>query len=276
MNRKMKITRFAPSEKELRIEDITLLSVKQYQQCRKHIPWIPSPWWLRDGGKKSWLATYVDGMGGVNKDGRSVTETRFMVRPALKVEGVFDAGLQVGDKFTAIGQEWTVISETLVICNEGIVEHQFAKSQDGLDANEYEKSAVKQCLKDWLTARVSLDGFTEEEYQERSDMPSGGTISYNPRYGYSLDFAPRFQRMLSEIWEADKDAYFDMWEEIKNDSPVEIEEYGADGVQFGTFENPYYEEATVTEGELVYIPTTLHEVRRMIVEAILKTHKEVS
>ena len=146
----MKITRFVPTEEELQIEDITLLSVKQYEQCRKHIPWIPSPWWLRDGGEKSWLATYVDSMGGVNKDGRIVTETRFVVRPALKVESVCDAGLQVDDKFSAIGQEWTVISETLVICNEGIAEHQFAESQDGLDANDYKKSAVKKLIEKWL------------------------------------------------------------------------------------------------------------------------------
>lgn len=141
---------------DLEIEEITLLSVKEYKACKEHIKHMNDSWWLlwwlRSPGDFSDSAMFVSGDGYINLTGRLV-DNFFGVRPALKIN-LKTSNLQIGDEIYLMDYRWTVISNNLILCDEIIAKRQFHKDWETDNANDYNRSDIKQWLEDWFTEKV--------------------------------------------------------------------------------------------------------------------------
>ncbi len=148
----MEFCRIRPTceERELEIEDITLLSIEEYEAAKEYIPLMRDWWWLRSPGLSSNYAAYVNRGGWVFAGGTYVDGTYGVVRPALKISNLRSLDLQIGDRICGLaGHDWTVISGSLILCNDGIGKHCFRKDWQAEDANTYETSDVKRFLEKW-------------------------------------------------------------------------------------------------------------------------------
>ena len=145
-------TRITPpcSNNALHIQEITLLSIEEYEEAEEHIPTIRGWWWLRSPGFASNSAAGVSTDGSVDADGDYVFRTRVVVRPALRVSNLQSLDLQIGDKiFDLAGHTWTVIADDLMLCDDGIGQHCFRDDWEAEDSNVYEASDVKKYLDSW-------------------------------------------------------------------------------------------------------------------------------
>ena len=124
----------------LTITGITLLSIEEYEACKDHIPPLKVWWWLRSPGYGSYDAAGVIGGGSVYYGGGRVNSDGVCVRPALQISNLESSHLKIGDEFEFGGKEWTVISDSLAICNKCIGERPFRKDWLAPDANSYEAS----------------------------------------------------------------------------------------------------------------------------------------
>lgn len=148
----MKIERKIREEatKSLKVTGITLLSVEEYKKAKVYIASIGGWWWLRSPGGSSNYAADVHTDGGVDIYGDSVLFRNNRVRPALEVTNLKSFNLNPKDKIIDLaGHDWTVISDTMVLCDESIGYHCFREDWKAPDANDYEKSDVKRFLESW-------------------------------------------------------------------------------------------------------------------------------
>ena len=138
---------------DLKIDEITLLSKEEYIKLKDVIPIFRGCWWLRSPGDRGDVAAFVYGeYGSVFEAGCRVTEV-FGVRPALQIKNLSSLNLKIGDKASLFGRQWTVISDSLVLCDAVIGETCFRKDDSAPDANDYEHSDIKQWLENWAAAR---------------------------------------------------------------------------------------------------------------------------
>ena len=140
-------------ELSLDFNEITLLSKEEYTDSKDVIPLYDRWWWLRSPGFFEYTAAFINGKyGDVGRNGYNVNE-EFGVRPALKIRNLSSLNLKIGDKVFLFGKQWTVISDSLVLCDEVIGETYFRKDFMSPDANDYEHSDIKQWLENWAAAR---------------------------------------------------------------------------------------------------------------------------
>lgn len=143
----MQIQKLVPQTKDIEISEITLLSVMEAKAVSRAQLNIGSWWWLRSpGGPLSAAGVYNDG--GVSTHGNRVC-SRNGVRPALRISNLGASNLSVGEKFSAGGETWTVISKDLVLCDRVVGHTCFREDWRAPDANVYEKSDVKKWLENW-------------------------------------------------------------------------------------------------------------------------------
>lgn len=135
-------------EQDLKITGITLLSIEEYEKYKENICAVKTwYWWLRSPGYDENYTAVVRGSGLVSHYGSSVDIT-YGVRPALIIN-LESSNLQISDKFKVKGYTWTVISDTLAICDEIIGEESFRDNLRAPDANDYEASDVKKYIEEW-------------------------------------------------------------------------------------------------------------------------------
>ena len=140
---------------DIKIDGITLLSQKEYEAAKKHIPALNHSWWLHSPGYNSKYAAYVlCNYGYVIRYGYDVAYS-IAVRPALKLVGLKSANLQIGDNFRLFGHDWTVVSDTLALCNDSIGESPFREDYEAEDANNYEASDIKMFVEKWLARQLA-------------------------------------------------------------------------------------------------------------------------
>ena len=137
---------------DIPIEGITLLSVEESQKLSKDILHCESDdWWLRSPGNSDDKAAVVRGLDDcVDQDGCSVDD-EYGVRPALRVHPFHSNpyGVRIGDTIRLFGYKWTVISDTLLLCNDLVDDIPFRKNGKAEDTNDYEKSDIKKWLENW-------------------------------------------------------------------------------------------------------------------------------
>ena len=145
----MKAQKLIITEKEIDIdiEDITLLSIEEYEACKDIIPPIYCSWWLRSQSRDNYSASYVSSDGSVDYFGCYVDKDDNAVRPVLIYKS---SNLQNGDKIKFADYRWTVISENMMLCDEVIGHTCFRNDWLADDSNDYEKSDIKVWLEDWL------------------------------------------------------------------------------------------------------------------------------
>lgn len=148
------------------IVDVTLLSKEEAMQVgNTDILSAEDNWWLRTPGEGYCHAPCVDKAGHVINSG-AYSNADFGVRPALVVNDL--SLLNLGDKITAAGQVWTVISADLVLCDRIVGECTFRDDYTAFDANVYATSDVRKWLNVWarkkgLTTRDVEPAATEGE-----------------------------------------------------------------------------------------------------------------
>jgi len=136
---------------DIEINGITLLSIEEYEACKYIIPNINFWWWLRSPGYSSINAANVSNVGNVSDFGNYVNYDDRAVRPALIYES---SNLQIGDKIKIVGYNWTVISDSMILCDDVVGFTYFRKDWRANDANDYEKSDIKKWLNDWWKERI--------------------------------------------------------------------------------------------------------------------------
>lgn len=162
----MKIERKIREEviESLKVIGITLLSVEEYMAAKAHIMPINGWWWLRSPGCNSGSAAYVMSDGGVNSYGYFVRGAHGVVRPALLIQNLNFFKLKPGDRILNYAKHgWTVISDTMALCDDGIGKHCFHEDWETQEANDYEKSDVKRFLESWAAKNGIICGAKMEE-----------------------------------------------------------------------------------------------------------------
>ena len=125
------------------------MSREEYEEYYEMIPPTPFYWWLRSPGSDRREAAYVVSEKNVHKlccvqyehvEYYPVTQV-FGVRPVLLITG---HDLKSGDILKLADKEWTVLSDTLAICNDLIGMCHF-----NTGTNDYEFSDVEMYLETW-------------------------------------------------------------------------------------------------------------------------------
>ena len=133
---------------DIDIKGITLLSREEYtayKDLMSHDNWIYANWWLRSPGNSTGtVAVAHDNGWGLITD--NIVRNRNAVRPTLLIA---NHNLNTGDNFILADKEWTVISDTLAICNGIIGRYYFRFDWKDDNANDYEASDVKKFLEEW-------------------------------------------------------------------------------------------------------------------------------
>ena len=141
----------------LHITGVTLLSTEEYEACENFVPMIKGWWWLRSPGCNSIYAATVNKYGRVMTGGNPVDRTGGIVRPALKIENLTSLNLKPRDKIIDyVGYNWTVIPDSMALCNTGDAMHCFRENWKSPHANNYDLSAVKRWLKNWAQKKGML------------------------------------------------------------------------------------------------------------------------
>ena len=156
----MKIERTIREEvtEPLKVIGITLLSVEEYEEAKAYIAPIGHWWWLRSPGD-SGSAALVSTSGDVCTGGFLVDVSYGAVRPALEVDNLKSFNLNPEDKIIDLaGHDWTVISDTMALCDDSIGGHCFRENWKAPDANDYEQSDVKRFLESWAAKNGIICG----------------------------------------------------------------------------------------------------------------------
>ena len=133
---------------DLDVLGITLLSVEEAEQLPEGTRAIRGWWWLRSPGDYGDYAAYVYGKGLVNDIGYNVHNHELGVRPALIVN-LDSSNLSIMDKIETAGHRWTVITDSLILCDDIVGFTAFRADWQANDANVYEASDVKKWLEKW-------------------------------------------------------------------------------------------------------------------------------
>lgn len=141
------------------IKEITLLTrneaetvLTQEQRC-KGFKEMTGFWWLRSSSGESNQADIVDPRG--NIDCLNVGYS-FGIVPAMKVDNF--ASLKLGDKFTAGGETWIVVSDNIAVCDNFIGMSEFRLDHTEPSSNVYAMSDIKKGLDAWVKEKGILTG----------------------------------------------------------------------------------------------------------------------
>lgn len=135
---------------KVNIKGIKLLNFNEYKGLIGKIPFTDSYWWLNTPNNKPYEVGYINTAGALEYQGVS---NHFGVRPALICE--LAEGVKQGDKLQIAGHNWTVISDTLIHCDEVIGHTPFREDFFAEDANNYETSDIKQWVDNWYQQEIT-------------------------------------------------------------------------------------------------------------------------
>lgn len=162
-NMKVKKIITATVNANIEIEEITLLSIEEYEKYLTNIKPLNTWWWLRSPG------FYVCDDIYFNYGAKFVNHPDGAVRPALRLNPD-SHHLQIGDVFEYENKRWTMIADSLALCDEAFCNMAYRKDWQAKDANDYNASDVKMYLDNWIKYRkIEIKGITllsTDEYDE--------------------------------------------------------------------------------------------------------------
>lgn len=136
------------NERQLGIQEITLLSVAEFNNNEDLIPPLKEGWWLRS---PSDYFPFV----GIVKDHKVLGSIHVCspcgVRPVLKMNCT---GKRAGDKIEIAGRDWTVLRDGSVISNEIAGVARFNKKSIRRDSTDFERSTLRKKLKKWIKNEI--------------------------------------------------------------------------------------------------------------------------
>ena len=154
----MKAEKTVTENINLNIEEVTLLSEEEYIEYKDNIPLLNKCWWLRSHGCSQDHATAVN-IFGLLSSFLSVNNEHVFVRPVLIISNLKSCNLYVGNKFKAANHTWTVISDTIALCDDDIGKQCFNLNTNEENSNNYETSSIKEYINEWAVK----EGFIKKD-----------------------------------------------------------------------------------------------------------------
>lgn len=147
-NKTAQIYKLNPEPVDFDIKEITLLSEEEAKSMLTKHPGLVrryDSWWLRTTGEPP-CAFSVSGddiitYHWINDDKK--------VRPALRISNLKSLNISDGDKIEVGGENWTVISDELALCDRSIGRTSWRNNMRVSTAMQYEKSDVKRFINKW-------------------------------------------------------------------------------------------------------------------------------
>ena len=136
-------------ESDFLITDVTLLSQDEYVEYKDVISLITDNWWLRSLGPYSaYASVMVDNHGEVNTQYWSSSNS-VGVRPVILCD-LSHSNYSVGDQISLAGYSWTVLNNSMILCDGIVGRTAFRAEYSAPDSNDYDASDVKQWLANWV------------------------------------------------------------------------------------------------------------------------------
>ena len=135
------------------VKGIALLSIEEYDNLKHKISRIDGYWWLRSPGYSADSAACVFGAYGRDLVLGFNVSGKLGVRPALHIGNPESSSLQIGDRIEVANYTWTIISDTMALCDDIISDQPFREDWKADNANDYEASDIKRFLEDWWNRR---------------------------------------------------------------------------------------------------------------------------
>jgi len=154
----------------MRVDKISLLTGREFNNFKSIIPASPYPWWLRDGGSTGWKVSCVSPCHSKEKHPREykdqdVSNNEIAVRPTLKISDIDE--LYPGNKVKIFGEQWTVLQvskrRAYVLCDTAIDIRCFNSSSLKKNNNDFETSELKVWLEKWLVRMMKPH--TDQDYE---------------------------------------------------------------------------------------------------------------
>ncbi len=149
----------------MNIQNIELLTVKEYNKYKSIIPVLKHSWWLQDRGDSGcfYVVSWLDQepFAGAYYSGQRY------VRPVLRVT---DVNYKPGEKAAIFAHSWTALDTidgvTLLLCDAMVTIRRFDKVE-----NQYEGSEVQQWLRSWLAKRQkTTDNHKHKCYKRMNEI----------------------------------------------------------------------------------------------------------
>ncbi len=145
----MEITYYKLNKADLKVEDISLLTLEEVEQLPGSIRFYACSWWLRSAGYTSHHAAWVNHDGSTFGLGEPVNYDFCAVRPTLTISNLESLNLKIGDVLTIKGEEYRYIGGNKALYNDEVVCHRFDE-----ESNNYEQSDIKKIVDKWFEERV--------------------------------------------------------------------------------------------------------------------------
>lgn len=151
----MIVQKLMTTDMQLDIEGVTLLTKGEAEALPVELRKCSECWWLRSPGFIDDKAAFVYGDTGNVDDIGISADHKLGVRPALCVN-LKSIDLQIRDVIKIFGYDWTVISDSLILCDDTVGESPFRTDRNALDANDYETSDINKWLDEWYMDQITL------------------------------------------------------------------------------------------------------------------------
>ncbi len=145
---------------DITVTDVTLLSASEYNTYRSQISSVSTYWWLREPG--SWWSSTQYVPSNVMPNGSIeifyASNANWSIRPVLVCD-LNGTGLEIGNKLRFAGYDWTVISDSLVLCDSCVGNSPFGpgntwvKSQSETLTTPYDDSYAKTWVENWAVEK---------------------------------------------------------------------------------------------------------------------------
>lgn len=149
-----------------KIKGIRLLTLTEYNILKDLIPEGNAKCWMLDTPSRDENGNAVeDFITQVLPNGKvtaAPVRGKEEVRPVLIMDDIEKAGGKIGESLIFANFEWTIISNTMAICNDFIAVRQFNHNL-GPKSNQYQHSDVKKYLDEWLKSAYEKE--EEKKYQ---------------------------------------------------------------------------------------------------------------
>ena len=176
----------------MKINEVTLLSIEEYESCKEYIKPLDEWWWLCTLGYNNNFDIVC-----VAPENRYAAFDFASVRPALRVNPK-STDIVPGKEYQLYGQTWTAISDSLLLCDQGIKQMPFRKDVKAEDANDYEKSDAKRFLDSWAKERgiLNQEKTADREIQNESvdKAPENGEVEWGKNASKKQDKKKKIRR----------------------------------------------------------------------------------
>lgn len=163
------IIRCIAEEADLNILGATLLTIDEVKQLPMRLRKYGLYWWLRSPGYYPNYNAAV-GYGSFYNFCVNADIVNNAVRPVLIIRNLESSNLRIGDTFEFGDKQFEIISHDRAFCLTDIGKCAFRKDKRASDANDYEKSDVKEYINNWFKKSINESNSEDKENEEIKEI----------------------------------------------------------------------------------------------------------